>query len=296
MNSKALLAATAAILALSAVSCGKDEGESSVSIAYSEASSSVTESADEDEKEEKTTVKSVSATETTAATTEISGTETVTTTTVSDEEDVAESTTSSAETDTVTETTAVQAESQEETTAQVVAETPAENNSATPEDNSTGDGSNNNTSQEDSQPEEVTEEPTEESPAENNTTDLRFTVDNLLNDASGLLSALGTPDYSGVAAACTTNGNDVKIYQFDGLEIQCYIDGETEYIFSIEITGSQYETDKGIKTGSSRSDVESAYGTGETMGSMTIYYSGNNEMDIDYSGDTVTSIFFYTPV
>ncbi|MDE5557949.1 MAG: PASTA domain-containing protein [Ruminococcus sp.] len=51
MNSKALMATTALILALSAVSCGKDDSENSASIAYGESTrTTITE-----EKEEKTT-------------------------------------------------------------------------------------------------------------------------------------------------------------------------------------------------------------------------------------------------
>lgn len=297
MNSRALLAATAAILALSAVSCGKEDNESSVSVAYSEAATTVTESSEEDDKEEKTTEKTVSATETTtAATTEVSGTETTATTTVSGEETSSETTTSTGEADSAATTTTTQAAAAApaETTAPATTETPTEDNTPAPDDNNNNDDDNNNdTTTEEPQ---TTEEPTTEPPTENNTFEFKFTVDNLLNDASGLLSMLGTPDYSGEAPGCTTNGNDVKIYQFDGLEVQCYIDGATEYIFSIEITGDQYETDKGIKTGASRAEVEAAYGTGETSGNMTIYYTGNNEMDIEYSGDTVTSIFFYAPV
>ena len=120
----------------------------------------------------------------------------------------------------------------------------------------------------------------------------------MLSDAKDIISNLGTPVYEGGGAACLTNGHDDKIYQYDGLEIQCYVDGDKEYIFQINITGGDYQTDKGIKVGSSRADVESAYGTGTESGNMIIYSSGNNEMDIQYndSGDTVISIFFYTPV
>ncbi|MCM1315729.1 MAG: hypothetical protein NC205_01905 [Prevotella sp.] len=296
MNKKALMAATAAILALSAVSCGKDDGESSVSIAYGESTkTTVTEEA-----EEKTT-KTVSDTKTTAATTEISGTETTTTTTDTGEEISSETTTSAESSEIATTATTVPAEttSPAETTTQAITETPTEENTPAPDDNN--DNNNNNNDNNNDTPPAITLAPETPEPAteirtENNTFDFKFTIDNLLNDASGLLAMLGTPDYSGEAPGCTSNGNDVKIYQYDGLEIQCYIDGSTEYIFSIEITNDKYITDHNIKTGSTRAEVESAYGTGETSGNMTVYYTGNNEMDIEYNGDTVTSIFFYAPV
>ncbi|MDE6426456.1 MAG: hypothetical protein K2K89_10040 [Ruminococcus sp.] len=297
MNKKALLAATAAILALSAVSCGKDDGESSVSIAYGESTkTTVTEEA-----EEKTT-KTVSDTKTTAATTEISGTETTTTTTDTGEEISSETTTSAESSEIATTATTAPAEttSPAETTTQATTETPTEENTPAPDDNNDNNNNNNNDNNNDTPPAITlapeTPEPATEIRTENNTFDFKFTIDNLLNDASGLLAMLGTPDYSGEAPGCTSNGNDVKIYQYDGLEIQCYIDGSTEYIFSIEITNDKYITDHNIKTGSTRAEVESAYGTGETSGNMTVYYTGNNEMDIEYNGDTVTSIFFYAPV
>lgn len=278
MNSKALLAATALILSLSAVSCGKEDGESSVSISYGE-TTKTTAAADTTEEEAETT-----ATETTAVTTAVSGTET--TTTAETEQTETSATETSADTET---TTSAPAETTAPETSETPAETSAENNTPALEENNNDDNS---------QPDEpqVNEEPTTEEPTENNTLDFKFTVDNLLNDASGLLSTLGTPDYSGEAAGCTTNGNDVKIYRYEGLEVQCYIDGGTEYIFSIEITSDKYETDRGIKVGSSRAEVESAYGTGETSGNMTVYYTGNNEMDIEYSGDNAATIFFYAPV
>lgn len=49
MNSKALMATTALILALSAVSCGKDDGENSAIIAYGEATrTTITEEKEEE--------------------------------------------------------------------------------------------------------------------------------------------------------------------------------------------------------------------------------------------------------
>ncbi|MDE6538917.1 MAG: hypothetical protein K2K66_01895 [Ruminococcus sp.] len=288
MNSKALLAATAAILALSAVSCGKDDSESSVSIAYGEATNTTATVETTEKSAEKTTTEVV----TTTATTSVTQSDTVTTTETVSTTSAETATTETSGEDTAVTTTTTSAQAETTATPETTApdETPTENNTSAPEENNNNDTPPAITLAPD------TPEPATEIRTENNTLDFKFTVDNLLNDASGLLAMLGTPDYSGEAPGCTSNGNDVKIYQYDGLEVQCYIDGSTEYIFSIEITNDKYVTDHDIKTGCTRAEVESAYGTGETSGNMTVYYTGNNEMDIEYDGDTVTSIFFYAPV
>lgn len=269
MNSKAILFATALLLTVSAVSCGNDESEdSTVSISLSE--EKTTENSTEDSTEE-TETEITSDTTTTTSSTEESGTETNT------------STDTEVTTTTTAVTTVAEVPQPEETTPPEQVEQPVENVDENQEENN-NQPENNNDNGNENQPEEPQQE------------EVKFNIDQLLTDASEIVSRLGTPVYEGGGAACLTNGHDDKIYQYDGLEIQCYVDGDTEYIFQIEITGGNYQTDKGIKIGSTRADVESAYGTGTESGNMIIYSSGNNEMDIQYDGDIVTTIFFYTPV
>lgn len=272
MSSKALLIATATLLALSAVSCGKDDTESSVSISLSDEVTSTKETSTETE----TVTESATATTTEITTNTTSGTATTAVTSTSN---VAESTE-------VTTTTIVPAESSqiEEITQPEQSEQPADND--TPSENSSPE----TPSPEVTEP--ITEVPTEAPQVEQ----VKFKMEDLLSDASGIISKLGTPSYVGESESCLSNGLNNKTYQYNGIEIQCYIDGSTEYIYMITINGGDYETDKGIKIGSSRADVESAYGTGSDSGNMTVYTSGNNEMDIQYSNDSVVSIFFYTPV
>lgn len=278
MNTKALLMATATLLALSAVSCGNDDTtESSVSISLSE---------------EKTTEESSK--ETTSATT----TENATTTSSStDASNTATTDSSTVSTDTATTTSTTSVPKTEETVPQeeneqtdVEVNDDNNENQDNQQDNNQQDDNNNQQDNNNGNGENNGQTPQKE--------EVKFNMDYLLSDAKNIISNLGTPVYEGGGAACLTNGHDDKIYQYDGLEIQCYIDGDKEYIFQINITGGDYQTDKGIKVGSSRADVESAYGTGTESGNMIIYSSGNNEMDIQYndSGDTVISIFFYTPV
>lgn len=279
MSSKALLIATATLLAFSAVSCGQnDNAEDSVSISLSDEVTATkgTSAATPDTTE---SASDSAVTETSTTTTEVSGTESTTTTvqtsTVKADTDI--------ETAETTTTVAAETSKAEETTQSEQEEQPTENNTPTEEPPA-----------ETQAPETPTPTEAPEQPSQSET--VKFKMEDLLSDASGIIAGLGTPSYTGGGAACLTNGHDDKIYQYDGLEIQCYIDGDTEYIFQINITGGDYQTDKGIKIGSTRAEVESAYGTGTESGNIIVYSSGNNEMDIQYNGDTVASIFFYTPV
>lgn len=268
MSSKALLIATAALLALSAVSCGNDEEtDTSVSISLSEnVTSDKTTSTESELVSESTTI--------------ISETITVVESNTATDTSTIESDTSETET-TTSEVTEVKEESQQE---QEQAEQPVANEVSE------------ETQSPDIQEPEITE-PVTETPTEPQATEpIKFKMEDLLSDASEIIANLGTPNYVGTSESCLSNGLDNKTYQYDGIEIQCYIDGDTEYIYMITILGGDYETDKGIKIGSSRTEVESLYGTGIDSGNMTIYTSGDSEMDIQYSNDIVTSIFFYTPV
>lgn len=272
MNSKALLLTVMAVLTMSAVSCGKDDIENSVSMSLSE--NKTTESTTENSTEE--TTETTETTTTVSSVTTESGTETT---------DVSTTTT-----DTTTTTTSAETSQPEETPQQEQNEQPDNNND---ENQNVQDDSNNNQQQDNNNNDNNVNDIPQNEPQHK---EVKFSMENLLSDASGIIPDLGNPDYSGQSAACTSNGNDVKIYQYSGLSIQCYIDGDREYIFQIEITEDKYQTDKGIKVGSTRSEVESAYGTGTESGNYIIYSSGNNEMDIQYNGDTVISILFYTPV
>lgn len=142
-----------------------------------------------------------------------------------------------------------------------------------------------------------------EEPAENNEppapeqavgsfsdSDLSFNGASLLGDASGLISSLGAASSVDEAESCLNNGADMKIYHYPGLDVSCYIDGESEIIFDITITGG-YSTPKGITVGSSRADVVAAYGEGD--GNCVVYGSESYGLYINYSGDTVVSIDYY---
>lgn len=142
-----------------------------------------------------------------------------------------------------------------------------------------------------------------ETPADNQnneqpqTQEVKFSLDELLKNSADTIAALGGSPVTATSPSCTSNGCDVKTYDYAGeLKIQCYIDGGVEYIFDYDILGGNYSTSKGIKVGSSRADVEAAYGTGEESGNMLIYTDGSKQLIFTMNGDTVSEIDFYVPV
>lgn len=146
------------------------------------------------------------------------------------------------------------------------------------------------------QPEELETEPEIEK-QEETVQSASFSIDDLLSDAGAVISSLGSPDEKYTANACTKNGSDITVYKYPGLEIQSYKnDSGNECICSILITSDTYNTKDGVKVGSSRSTADSAWGSGVEEGRMTYYFFGQKEIDVEFSGDTVSSINFYCPV
>lgn len=143
--------------------------------------------------------------------------------------------------------------------------------------------------------EEATEPPTE-APTEAVKQEVKFSFDTLLSSAGSVTSSLGEPMNVATAPSCYTNGGESKIYTYDGLIVECYVLDGAETICCVTITNANYSTDKGIKIGSSKAEVEAAYGAGEEIGYYTIYPSGNKELDVKYEGDVVTELMFYTAV
>ena len=258
----AALGALAVVFAVSAFSCGTVEStEESVVLSVDKGTVASTEAA---EGETEATTETTTGKEKKETTTKAGSEESAT------EADDAETTTKASE--------------QETTQAQ--------------EQNNDNNNNNNNNNQPE-QPVQNTEQPQpanteppvqQTEPPRNET--VTFSLDTLLSDASAITPKLGNLGYSGRSPACTNNGSDIMEYEFENIKLQCYFEGSVEKICHIQITGGDYATDKGIKVGSSRADVEAAYGAGQEFGTMVIYASGEKEMDITYSGDTVSAIDF----
>lgn len=208
----------------------------------------------------------------------------VTTTAESEAEETTEVTTEKTTKTKVTKTTAVS----EETTTEAVEDTTEATTEVTAE--STTEAPVEATTEE-----PTTEPPTDAPPAVQN---VQFSMDMLKNNADGVIASLGNPVDIQSAQGCLSNGADQKIYVYEGLTVKCYVTDGTEYIYEIDIISGNYSVSSDITVGSSKADVESAYGTGEESGQYLTYYDDTLEKEIDFqiADDIVQSIVLYTAV
>lgn len=259
MNSKitALLAA-AALCAVTAVSCGKDETSSSdVVLDINNSTTSSSETTTTAEKDEAATTTAVTTKDAKKTTTTTSGSKKPATTTTA----VADN-----------------------------------NNNDEPDDNDNQGGDNQ--SYDDPQQDEPQNNQPDPEPQEGSfsNSDLNFNGTALLGNADGLISSLGNPNDVIEAPGCLSNGADQKIYYYSGIEVSCYVMNGSETVYDITIIGAGYSTPKGISVGSSRSDVEAVYGKGDGGSDTVIYGSADFGLYIFYNGDTVSTIDYYASV
>lgn len=114
---------------------------------------------------------------------------------------------------------------------------------------------------------------------------------------SDFTAIYGEPHSSEVVQGCLSNGADQKVCYYDGMTVLCYIAGDGDHIYDVTIDSGSYPISSGVSVGSSRADVESVYGAGETKFERYVYYySGSNSLSFEYDGDTVVSIDIYMPV
>lgn len=261
MKFKNIALILASLLTLSAASCGVVETLDDTSVAVSGSSEL------DDSLEDITETTSTTAT-TTAASTEAETTVTTTTTAAAEEDEASQA---------------------EESAADV------QDDGGDSQDYYT---SSDDVSSADTVAEAATEAPTEaaaQTVGSFSSSDLTFSGTSLLGDASGLIGSLGAASDVAKAQGCLSNGADMKIYYYSGLEVSCYVSGGSEYVYDITITGG-YSTPKGIYVGSSRTDAVAAYGEGVDYGSYVLYGSDGYGMYIYYSGDTVSCIEYYADV
>lgn len=135
-------------------------------------------------------------------------------------------------------------------------------------------------------------EPPTDPPAQN----VKFSFDSLQSDAAPYIAGLPVQFTRGGGNGCLSGNYDVVSYRCPEITIDCYVDGGVERIFSVIINDSVCSTPEGITIGSSRAEVEAAYGTGDGDPDSVRYSNGNKELFIDYSGDSVIGIQFYIDV
>lgn len=107
---------------------------------------------------------------------------------------------------------------------------------------------------------------------------------------SEVIAALGDADSYFEAASCAFEGLD-KTYMYGHVEVDTYPQGEEDFISSIYFLDDLAVTNEGVRVGSSKEEMEAAYGTDySVVGTECIYAKGNSELRIIVEGDRVSSV------
>ena len=101
----------------------------------------------------------------------------------------------------------------------------------------------------------------------------------LHSDAGKFLAVLGKPDYQSEAESCAYVGMDRQFVYKAGIEIDTYPIKDKDMIDSIVLTSKDFATAKGITIGSSKAEVEAAYGTTYKDEGEVIAYYQNNDLE-----------------
>ena len=108
--------------------------------------------------------------------------------------------------------------------------------------------------------------------------------------ADPLIEALGEYQDSYEAPSCAFDGMDV-VYTYAGFEVLTYVENDTAIISGVVLRDDTVETLEGICIGSSKADVEAAYGQKFEEGSTTLELNkGNSQLLIILTDDVVSSI------
>ena len=107
--------------------------------------------------------------------------------------------------------------------------------------------------------------------------------------AKDVLDAIGgNPSYE-ESTSCAFEGLD-KTYGYGGYYITTYPDGDKDYIYSAWFVDDSVTTAEGIYVGSSKAEVEAAYGAGCFDGDSATLTKGNTELVIILEDDAVVEI------
>lgn len=104
------------------------------------------------------------------------------------------------------------------------------------------------------------------------------------------VSALGEDYEFSEVPSCAFDGND-RVYTYEKFEVQTYIDGDQERIYSIYFIDPNLPTTEGLCLGDSVENVKSLYGEDyEMIGNSFEYKGGNTVLTVITQNDVVVSI------
>lgn len=115
-------------------------------------------------------------------------------------------------------------------------------------------------------------------------------------DFAPLLAILGEPRAYFEAESCAFPGLD-KIYTYNGFEIDTYPQPSGDFVSSIVLKDDTVATNEGLLIGSSRAEMEAAYGTPRQNDSGQLVYDKDGmRLCFILDDDTVISIEYQTTV
>jgi hypothetical protein len=115
-------------------------------------------------------------------------------------------------------------------------------------------------------------------------------------DFSPILAALGEPRAYFEAESCAFEGLD-KIYTYFGFEIDTYPQGERDFVSAIVLKDDTVATSEGLRIGSTKAEMEAAYGTPRVNDNgQLIYDKDGMRLCFILEDDTVISIEYQTTV
>lgn len=106
---------------------------------------------------------------------------------------------------------------------------------------------------------------------------------------------LGIQKKAFTAESCLPVGDNsnLYIYDFEGVTAECYLESEEFYVAAVKITSEAFSTPEGVRPGSSKADVEAAYGSAEVQGNGDIAYSNDSyTLYFVMDGDTVSEVWY----
>ena len=115
-------------------------------------------------------------------------------------------------------------------------------------------------------------------------------------DFAPVRAALGEPRSYFEAASCAFEGLD-KTYGFSGFEVDTYPQADADFISAIVLRDDTVATPEGIRIGSTRADMEAAYGAGhENDSGQIIHQKDHMRLAFILDGDMVMSIEYQSMV
>ena len=111
-------------------------------------------------------------------------------------------------------------------------------------------------------------------------------------EATDIVAALGTPKSYTEETSCAFEGLD-KTYFYGSFYLSTYPMGDKDYVYSVWFADDSVSTAEGIRVGSTKAQVESAYGTAGFNGSNAfVMTKGDSTLTIILKDGEVSDVIY----